>query len=83
MPAQPNMSGRFYELAVAKDTATLIDLDAALALSRSSVRTLLALSPQASNMVRCMAQEEMDRLSMECTDEAEGTIAMIRSALTL
>ncbi len=83
MPAQPDMSGRFYELAVAKDTATLIDLDAALALSRTSIRTLMALSPQASTMVRCMAQEEIDRLHMDCTDEAEGTIALIRNALTL
>ena len=75
------MYGRLYELAVARDSATLIDLDAALALSRTSVRVLMALSPQANMMVRCLAEEEIDRLHMECTEESRAAIAIIRDAL--
>lgn len=78
-----NVPSRLYALAVAKDTANLIDLDAAMALSRSSVRALMALSPQASLLLRAFAQEEMDRLSLDCTEESTGSIALIQDALQL
>ena len=52
-----------------------------MALARASVRTLMALSPQAALLMRSFAQEEIDRLSMECTEEAEGAIALVRDAL--
>jgi hypothetical protein len=81
--ALPNAASRLYALAVAKDTANLVDADAALALARASTRTLMALSPQAAQLMRSFAQEEIDRLSMDCTEEAQGSIALIRDALSL
>ncbi len=81
MSEQPDMSGRLYELAVAKDAATLIDLDAALALSRTSVRTLIALSPHANALTVSMAEEEIDRLSADGTQVSDAAISLIRSAL--
>jgi hypothetical protein len=78
-----NAASRLYALAVAKDTANLVDADAALALARASTRTLMALSPQSAQLMRSFAQEEIDRLSMDCTEEAQGSIALIRDALSL
>ena len=83
MTSEPKMSGRLYELAVAQDAATLIDIDTALALSRTSVRALMALSPQANLLVQGLAGEEIDRLHMDGSDVSEGAIALIRNALTL
>lgn len=79
--SSPDVASRLYALAVARDTANLVDMDAALAMARASVRTLMALSPQAALLMRSFAQEEIDRLSMECTEEAEGAIALVRDAL--
>ena len=76
-----NVAGRLYALAVANDTAGLIDADAALALARAATRTLMALSPDAAELMRRFAQEEMDRLSMDCTEESHGSIALIRDAI--
>jgi hypothetical protein len=81
--ASPNAASRLYALAVANDTASLVDADAALALARASTRTLMALSPQAAQLMRSFAQEEIDRLSLDCTEEAQGSIALIRDALSL
>ena len=81
--SSPNVASRLYALAVARDTANLVDVDAALALARASTRTLMALSPQAALLMRSFAQEEIDRLSMECTEEAQGSIALIQDALTM
>lgn len=78
-----NAASRLYALAVASDTANLVDADAALALARASTRTLMALSPRAEQLMRSFAQEEIDRLSMECTEEAQGSIALIQDALRL
>ncbi len=79
--SSPDVASRLYALAVARDTANLVDVDAALALARASTRTLMALSPQAALLMRRFAQEEIDRLSMECTEEAQGSIALIQDAL--
>lgn len=79
--SSPDVASRLYALAVARDTANLVDVDAALALARASTRTLMALSPQAAMLMRRFAQEEIDRLSMECTEEAQGSIALIQDAL--
>lgn len=76
-----SVASRLYALAVAKDTADLIDCDAALALARAATRTLMALSPSAAELMRQFAQEEMDRLSMDCTEESHGSIAIIRDAI--
>jgi hypothetical protein len=77
----PNVASRLYALAVARDTANLIDMDASLALARASARTLMALSPQAALLLRSFAQEEIDRLSMDCTEESQGSIALIQDAI--
>lgn len=79
--SSPNVASRLYALAVARDTANLVDADAALALARASTRTLMALSPQAAQLMRYFAQEEIDRLSMDCTEESQGSIAIIQDAL--
>ena len=79
--SSPNVASRLYALAVARDTANLVDADAALALARASTRTLMALSPQAAQLMRYFAQEEIDRLSMDCTEESLGSIAIIQDAL--
>jgi hypothetical protein len=79
--SSPNVASRLYALAVARDTANLVDVDAALALARASTRTLMALSPQAAQLMRYFAQEEIDRLSMDCTEESQGSIAIIQDAL--
>jgi len=81
--SSPDAASRLYALAVARDTATLVDLDASLALARASVRTLMALSPQAAMLMRGFAQEEIDRLHMECTEESQGSIAIIHDTLNL
>jgi len=81
--SSPNVASRLYALAVARDTANLVDADAALALARASTRTLMALSPQAALLMRAFAQEEIDRLSMECTEESVGSIALIRDAVQM
>lgn len=81
--SSPNVASRLYALAVARDAATLVDTDAALALARASTRTLMALSPQAADLMRQYAQEEIDRLEMECTEESVGSIAIIRDAITV
>lgn len=81
--SSPNVASRLYALAVARDTANLVDADAALALARASTRTLMALSPQAAMLMRKFAQEEIDRLSMECTEESIGSIALIRDAVSM
>ena len=81
--SSPNVASRLYALAVACDTANLVDADAALALARASTRTLMALSPQAALLMRSFAQEEIDRLSMECTEESQGSIALIQDALNM
>jgi hypothetical protein len=39
------------------------------------------LSPQAALLLRSFAQEEIDRLSLDCTEESEATIALVREAL--
>lgn len=78
----PTMASKLYALAIAKDTANLIDMDAALALSRASVRTLVALSPQSALFAKSFAQEEVDRLHMDCTEESQGSIAMIMDAVS-
>ncbi|BBF79550.1 MULTISPECIES: hypothetical protein [Asticcacaulis] len=78
-----DVASRLYALAVARDTANLVDLDASLALARASVRTLMALSPQAAMLMREFAQEEIDRLHMECTEESHGSIAIIRDTLNM
>jgi hypothetical protein len=77
----PNNSARLYQLAVAKDTANLIDADAALALARGAVRTLMQLSPASAALVQAFAEEEIQRLEFECSEEAVGSIAIIRDAL--
>jgi hypothetical protein len=77
----PNVASRLYALAIARDTANLVDVDASLALARAATRTLMALSPQANLLMRSFAQEEIDRLSMDCTEESEGSIALVRDAL--
>jgi hypothetical protein len=41
----------------------------------------MALSPQAAQLMRYFAQEEIDRLSMDCTEESIGSIALIQDAL--
>ncbi|MGZ3298490.1 MAG: hypothetical protein ACXU8U_08380 [Asticcacaulis sp.] len=79
--SSPNLASRLYALAVARDTANLVDADAALALARASARTLMALSPQSAQLMRFYAQQEIDRLSMECTEESTGSIAIIQDAL--
>jgi hypothetical protein len=76
-----NVASRLYALAIARDTANLVDADASLALARAATRTLMALSPQANLLMRSFAQEEIDRLSMDCTEESEGSIALVRAAL--
>jgi len=81
--SSPNVASRLYALAVARDTANLVDADAALALARASTRTLMALSPHAAQLMRAYAQEEIDRLSMECTEESVGSIALIRDAVQM
>ena len=43
----------------------------------------MALSPQAAQLMRAFAQEEIDRLSMECTEESVGSIALIRDAVQM
>ena len=73
--------GRPYELAVACDTANLIDADAALALSRAAARTLMALSPSSAHLMVSFVEDEIFRLAMECSDESEASIALIREAL--
>jgi hypothetical protein len=77
----PNVASRLYALAIARDTANLVDVDASLALARAATRTLMALSPQANLLMRSFAQEEIDRLAMDCTEESEGSIALVRDAL--
>lgn len=77
----PNVASRLYALAVAKDTANFMDMDASLALARASVKTLMALSPQAALLMRSFVQEEIDRLASECTEESAGSIAIMRDAL--
>jgi hypothetical protein len=77
----PNVASRLYALAIARDTANLVDADACFALARAATRTLMALSPQANLLMRSFAQEEIDRLSMECTEESVGSIALVRAAL--
>jgi hypothetical protein len=79
--SSPNAASKLYALAVSRDTANLVDLDASLALARASARTLMALSPQAALLLRSFAQEEIDRLSLDCTEESEATIALVREAL--
>lgn len=81
--SSPNAASRLYALAVARDTATLVDLDASLALARASARTLMALSPQAMLLFKSFAQEEIDRLSLECTEESEGSIAIVRDTMNM
>ncbi len=81
--SSPNVASRLYALAVARDAANLVDADAALALARASTRALMALSPQAADLIRQYAQEEIDRLEMECTEESVGSIAIIRDAITV
>jgi len=75
------IAGRLYALAVAKDTANMMDVDAALAMARASMRTIMALSPQASQLVKYYAQIEIDRLEMSCTEESLGSIALIQDAI--
>jgi len=77
----PNVASRLYALAIARDTANLIDVDASFALARAATRTLMALSPQANLLMRSFVQEEIDRLSLDCTEESEGSIALVRDAL--
>lgn len=74
-------ASKLYALAVARDAANLIDIDAGLALARASVRALMALSPQAALLTRSFVQEEMDRLSMECSEESIATIAIMGEAI--
>lgn len=81
--SSPNVASRLYALAVARDTANLVDADAALALARASARTLMALSPQAALLMKSFAQEEIDRLSMDCTEESLGSIALIKDAVNI
>ncbi len=81
--SSPNVASRLYALAVARDTANLVDADAALALARASARTLMALSPQAALLMRSFAQEEIDRLSLDCTEESLGSIALIKDAVNI
>ena len=81
--SSPNAASRLYALAVARDAANLVDADAALALARAATRTLMALSPQAALLMRQYAQEEIERLDMECTEEAVGSIAIICDAISM
>lgn len=81
--SSPNVASRLYALAVARDTANLVDADAALALARASARTLMALSPQAALLMKSFAQEEIDRLSLDCTEESIGSIALIKDAVNI
>jgi hypothetical protein len=81
--SSPNVASRLYALAVARDTANLVDADAALALARASARTLMALSPQAALLMKSFAQEEIDRLSLDCTEESVGSIALIKDAVNI
>ena len=83
MNTNRNITDQLYELAVAKDAANLIDIDAALAMSRAAVRTLMALSPQSSHLVRAFVQQESERLQMDETVESNGAIAIINNTMTL
>lgn len=76
-------AGRIYALAVAKDAANLVDLDASLAMSRATMRAVMALSPQAAQLVRYFAQQEIERLDLDCTEESQGAIALVEDALRL
>jgi hypothetical protein len=58
------------------------DLDASLALARAAARALMALSLETAETMQAMALEEVDRLSMDCTEESVGTIAIIRDAVS-
>ncbi|UDF05755.1 hypothetical protein [Asticcacaulis sp. AND118] len=80
-PSNSKPSNILYQLAVANDVSTLIDLDAALALSRSSIRALAAQSRQANLLAKSFAEEEICRFEMDESDMATGTIAIIRNAL--
>ncbi len=66
----------------AHEALNLMTIDAAMALSRSAVRTLMMLSPNAAEYVRSFVQEEMDRIDMDCTEEGIGSIAIMRDAIT-
>lgn len=78
---EPSAAARLYELAVARDTANFIDLDAALALARIALQTLLTTSPDLRDQIQDLADREIERLSMECTDHALGSIAIIRDTV--
>ena len=76
-------ASRFYQLAVAKDAASLCDSDASLALSRAAIRTLMAISPDVAQIARGFVEEEIRRLSMECTEEGRAAIALVKNAAGL
>ena len=82
MADQPmDLASHLYALAVAKDAANLIDTEAALALGRAAVKTLMALSPQAALLMRSFAEEEILRLSLACHEDALSAMAIVRSSL--
>ena len=81
IPPHSIRAGRPYELAVACDTANLIDADAALALSRAAAHTLMALSPRAAQLMIAFAEDEIYRLATECSQDSQASIAIIRAAL--
>jgi hypothetical protein len=76
------LAGRLYALAIAKDTANMMDVDASLAMARASMKAIMAISPQAAQLVKYFAQQEIDRLEQECTEESFGSIALIHEALS-
>lgn len=75
------MASRLYELAKARESAEVIDIDAALALSRASVRTLMAMEGRSAELIRLFVAEEIDRLDAECTEESQASIALLRDAV--
>ena len=70
-----------YQLAVACDTSSLIDADAALALSRAATKTLMNLSPRAAQLMIAFAEDEIYRLTADLSAESQASIAIIREAL--
>lgn len=79
--SEPDYTSKLYEVAVARDTANLMDLDAALAMSRATLRALKALSPQADQLTRYFIEKEFSALLETCTEESQGAAAIISEFL--
>lgn len=62
-------------------SAVDVDLQTALALSRASAEALMALSPEGARALREKLQDEVARLELEASPEAEASARSLRQIL--